>query len=199
MLSLEQRVKDQFSKVFTSRDWRLFKEIAEINFSEAAKLKKSDFSSVPADRQLLIRNIRKRLFIGIGVELLLKAAYLKAGYGINKPLDQKTGPVFPYRLSTGIAAQLNKGETYTLSQLIDQLKKVFQLTQPNIILEGLRVAKVFRNKEGHTATSSHRFDPGNYHAIESALVALYAQVFNESLTVKIAFAAREKGVWRVAL
>ncbi len=94
-VSLEQSVKDQFARVFPASDWRLFKEMAEIYFSEAAFLKKSAFK-VAHHRRLLVRNSRKRLLIGIGAELLLKAVYLKAGYCINKPQDDKAPLRFPF-------------------------------------------------------------------------------------------------------
>ena len=82
MVSPESRAKDQFAKIFALNDWRLFKAIADENLKEAVYLRKADFD-VPRGRQLLMRNIRKRLLIGIGIELLLKAAFLKAGFCIT--------------------------------------------------------------------------------------------------------------------
>lgn len=199
MPSLEQSVKDQFAKVFAARDWRLFKEVAEINLAEAAKLKKSSFKAVAQNRQLLIRNTRKRLLIGIGAELLLKAVYLKSGYGINRPLDTAVGPKLPFKLADVAQGQLDPNDTFSLAQLTDQLKKVIQLPRPDFVLDGLRIAKVFRNKEGHVVTQAHRFDPSSYRAIEAALVEIYACAFNEALTVWFSFAVGEKGAWRVAL
>ncbi len=199
MPSLEQSVKDQFAKVFASRDWRLFKEVAEINLAEAAMLKKSSFKMVAQNRQLLIRNTRKRLLIGIGAELLLKAVYLKSGYGINKPQDTALGIKLPFKLAQVAQGQLNPNDTFTLAQLTDQLKKVVQFPKPDFVLDGLRIAKVFRNKEGHVVTQSHKFDPSSYTAIESALVEIYACAFSENLTVRFSFAVGEKGAWRVAL
>lgn len=198
MPSLEQSVKDQFAKVFASQDWRLFKDVAEINLAEAATLKKSSFK-VAANRQLLIRNMRKRLLIGIGSELLLKAVYLKLGYGINKPLDAQVGPKLPFKLADIKHGQLDPNDTFTLAQLTDNLKKVLELPNPDIVLDGLRIAKVFRNKEGHVVTPSHMFDPSNYRAIEASLIEIYARAFGERLTVRISFAVGKKSSWRVAL
>jgi len=59
-------VKSQFARVFASSDWRLFKEVAEINLAEATMLMKKSFPRVARRRQL-----------GIGTELLFKASYLK--------------------------------------------------------------------------------------------------------------------------
>ena len=84
MLTIEQSVKAQFEKLFDATDWRLFKTMAELNLKQAAELKKKDMP-VPEPYQLVARNSRKRLLIGVGVELLLKSVYLKHGYLINKP------------------------------------------------------------------------------------------------------------------
>jgi hypothetical protein len=199
MPSLEQSVKDQFAKVFASSDWRLFKEVAEVNLAEAAILKKSSFKAVAQNRRLLVRNARKRLLIGIGAELLLKAVYLKSGYGINKPRGAAGGLKLPFKLADVAQGQLDPNDTFTLAQLTDQLKKVVQLPKPDLVLDGMRIAKVFRNKEGHVVTRSHTFDPSSYRAIEAALVEIYANAFSEALTVRFSFAVGEKGAWRVAL
>lgn len=197
MISTEQSVKNQFAKIYNYCDWQLFKEIAEINFQEAALLKKSAFKSVDMNKQLLIRNIRKRLLIGIGTELLLKAIYLRAGFAINKPqkgIDIKQ----PFKLEDVNESQLVSDNTFTLNQLIDNLTKVIQIAKPDETLQGLKIAKVFRNKEGHVVTSSHIYDPINYRAIEKSLIELYACVFNEVLNVQFSIEVNEIGKWHVA-
>ena len=95
-------------------------------------------------------------------------------------------------------SQLDPNDTFTLARLVDQLTKVVQLPNPELVLNGLRIAKVFRNKEGHVVTLSHKFVPSSFRAIEAALVELYAREFHETLTVRFSFAAEEKGAWRVA-
>lgn len=197
-LSLEQSVKDQFAKVFTSNDWGLFKEVAEINLAEAAMLKKSSFKGVEQKRQLLIRNTRKRLLIGIGSELLLKAVYLKTGHSINKPLSPGKDLNLPFKLAKDIQGQLNSNDTFTFNQLTDHLKNVLVLPNPDLVLNGLKIAKVFRNKEGHVVTSLHKYDPLSYRAIEAAFIEIYARAFDEKLTVRFSLEAGEKGVWCVA-
>jgi hypothetical protein len=162
-------------------------------------LKKASFVEVAQNRQLLIRNARKRLLIGIGAELLLKAVYLKSGYCINKPQDTAVGLKPPFKLVGVEQAQLDPNDTFTLAQLTGQLKKVLQLPKPDFVLDGLRIAKVFRNKEGHVVTQLHRFDAASYRAIEAAFVEIYACAFGETLTVRFSFEVGEKGAWRVAL
>ncbi len=196
MPSLEQAVKEQFAKIFPQDDWKLFKEIAEINFTEAAFLKKASLK-VPANRKLLVRNIRKRLLIGIGVELLLKAVYLKSGYGINKPLKNVTGLNFPYKLTEVDKELLDANDTFRLGELIAQMNKVPNFENSETSLEGLKVAKVFRNKEGHVVTDSHKFYPSSYRAIEAALVKVYELAFDEHLKVQFSFEVGEKGEWHL--
>jgi len=195
MPSLDQSVTGQFGKVFASSDWPLFKEMAEIYFSEAAFLKKSAFKA-PDKKKLLVRNCRKRLLIGIGSELLIKAVFLKAGYCINKPENENAVLKLPFTPAQATGIGLNPARTYTFDNLIGQLNRVIILTHPQSTLEGLRIAKVFRNKEGHVVTGRHKFDPLSYRAIENALVALYADSFQERLKVHFSFAPNERGVWQ---
>lgn len=76
MPDIERSVKSQFAQVFTVADWPLFKKMAESNLHEATSLLKADMP-IESSLKLLARNSRKRLLIGVGVELLLKAIYLK--------------------------------------------------------------------------------------------------------------------------
>jgi hypothetical protein len=192
--SLEQSVKNQFAKVFSHSDWQLFKETADHSFLEAAFLKKSDIASVPANRRLLARNSRKRLLIGIGAELLLKAIYLKAGYCINKP-SKGCSLKIPFKPTEAAAAgvSLDAGDTFTLSQLIDHLNNIDGLK--GVATDGLKIAKVFRNKEGHVVTSQHAFVPESFRAIEKALVSLYDKAFHQCLSVRFSVAPNEKAAW----
>jgi hypothetical protein len=190
MPSLEQSVKSQFEKVFSDSDSRLFKEMAEVSLSEAAFLKKSDFNKVADRKKLLVRNSRKRLLIGVGAELLLKAVYLKAGYCINKPQNDKFPLRFPFKPAAAVGVPLDGSDTYTLGPLIDHLTGIVTLQHPPVVTEGLRIAKVFRNKEGHVVTPTHRFDRQSFRAIEAALVELYADVFRERLMVRFSLAPR---------
>jgi hypothetical protein len=193
--SVEQSVKAQFAKVFQSADWKLFKRTADALFREAAFIKTRDMRFATTDR-LLARNARKRLLIGVGAELLLKAIFLKEGFSINRTRSDAVALKFPFRLDEADAASLDKTKTYTLGNLIDQLPKVIPLNNRAAVLNGLRIAMVFRNKEGHIVAASHKFDAGNYTEVGTALVALYAQAFREILTVRFSLKPREKAVWR---
>jgi hypothetical protein len=202
-MSIEQRVKSQFAKVFSPSDWKLFKEMAEASLSEAAFLKQADFTRVANQRRLLARNSRKRLLIGIGAELLLKAIYLKAGYCINRahkpPKDSGLQIRFKPAAATAAGVTVDAADTFTLNQLIDSLKKEKLVTPQESagVTDGLNIVKVFRNKEGHVVTSQHTFDPASYRAIENALVALYEDAFAEKLTVHFSLASGERAAWKI--
>ena len=195
MGTIEQSVKAQFAKVFAITDWHLFKRMAESNLEEAAKLKRTDIRIDNALR-LLARNSRKRLLIGVGVELLLKAVYLKQGYAINKP---PPGHVlkFPFLAQDAAGVRLVDDKTFMLNDLISHLAGVLPLSEKVVTIRGLSIAKVFRNKEGHTVTDSHLFDATNYRDIASALVALYRDAFEETLSVTFSV-ARERAVWSLS-
>jgi hypothetical protein len=195
-MSIEKSTKSQFERTFAQQDWKLFKEMADALLADAAFLKKSSFTRVRDELKLLARNSRKRLLIGIGVELLLKSVYLNRGYCINKPQDPKSAPKFPFTIAVANGVQLKKDDTYLLGELIPQLKKVVTLREPGVVTDGLNVAKVFRNKEGHVVTPSHQFVPDSYRLIEKSLSSLYADAFAERLTVRFALAPNETAVWK---
>ena len=195
-MSVEKRVKGQFAKVFRRGDWRLFKRMADLYLERAARLKKSDLEFAPAELRLLVRNTQKRLLIGIGVELLLKAVYLKHGFAINKAA-MRSDLVFPFALDETDGVPLDPNETFTLNMLIQSLPKVQSMRALGEAQNGLRVAKVFRNKEGHVATGRHEFDPTDYRQIEGALVEVYKRGFSEALCVRFSLAPRERAKWEL--
>ncbi len=194
--SLDRSVKDQFAKIFSPSDWRLFRDMAEINFSEAAFLKKSSFN-VASNMRLLVRNSRKRLLIGIGAEFLVKAIYLKAGYCINKPQDSRASLRLPFTLADAVECPLKAHDTFTLDQLSGQIKQIMPLTNPRVVMDGLCIARIFRNKEGHVVTRKHKFYPSSYRTIEAALVEIYASAFQKQLKVRFSLEDYEKAAWCV--
>ncbi len=196
MDSTEQSVKSQFAKVFAVSDWRLFKKVAESNLSEAANLLKRDMP-IESSLKLLARNSRKRLLIGVGIELLLKAIYLKHGYMINKP-PKDSLLKFPFKAQEAADIQLDANQTFMLNDLIENLSKVVQLHNKNLTLKGLKIAKVFRNKEGHGVTNAHKFVAPNYTDIAISLSVLYHEAFGEKLSVQFSMAPNENAVWRVS-
>lgn len=199
MASIEQTVKTNFARVFVKSDWQVFKGIADRYFERSAHLRKSDMTAFPKDWRLLARNVEKRLFIGIGTELLLKALYLRHGYVINRPVKGTQGaPAFPFTRTQAASIQLTPDETYMLNDLIQGLPKVPAVGALGQLDSGLRIAKVFRNKEGHVVLVSHKFDPAEYRSIEQSLVAIYARGFGQSLQVRFAIASGEKAVWKLS-
>lgn len=198
MASVEQDVKRHFAREFRRNDWGLFKRMADHYLERAVFLRGRDVK-IAADLRLLARNSQKRLFIGIGTELLLKALYLRHGLAINKPADPKAAgvPPFPFTFAQAAAITLLPDQTYMLGDLIDKVSRVPAIGQLGGLTRGLRVAKVFRNKEGHVVLPSHAFDPSNYRDVEAALVALYARAFGETLDVRFSIATGEKGRWTI--
>jgi len=196
MASIEQSIKSQFAKVFVASDWCLFKKIAESNLREAAGLLKRDMP-IETSLRLLARNARKRLLIGIGVELLLKAVYLKQGYMINKP-PSGSELKFPFSAQDAAEERLIPDQTFMLNDLVEKLPKILVMLDGKQTLKGLKIAKVFRNKEGHVITTAHIFDAANYTDIAASLSALYRDAFREKLSVRFAIAQKEKAVWRVS-
>ena len=195
-MSVEQEVKQQFAKVFVRSDWLLFKRMAEHYLRTAAYVRQSDLR-VASDLKLLARNCQKRLYIGIGVELLLKAAYLKHGFSINKLEDrQAAAPQFPHTFAQVAGFSQRDDDTYTLNNMIDGLEPCPPLAALATASRGLRIAKVFRNKEGHVVVRTHSFEESNYRDMEQALVTVFKEAFQEVLNVRISFKHGEKGVWR---
>ena len=168
--------------------------MAEFYLRQAAFLRKKDLDG-PSDLKLLARNSQKRLFIGIGIELLLKAVYLKNGYAINKPCDSTLK--LPFTFQQAHKAQLKDDDTFTLNQLIDQFGKVENLASDQSVMKGLRIAKVFRNKEGHSVTEQHAFDASNYQDIECALRMMYCRAFGERIKVRFSLAPNETPLWHI--
>jgi hypothetical protein len=196
--SVEATTKAQFARVFVERDWTLFRKVAELNLRDAAQLR---VKHMRADTSvgLLARNARKRLLIGVGVELLLKAAFLKNGSSINSPIDGKAGPKKPFRRDQYSGA-LDPGNTFKFDVLISNVADSIPAGvayDADVLTQGLRIAKVFRNKEGHVVTPTHRYVPDSYRRIEAALRELYAACFDAVLDVQFAIAVHEVSRWRV--
>jgi hypothetical protein len=196
MTDIETSVKSQFATVFAIADWCRFKKMAEANLQEAATLLEKDML-IEDSMKLLARNSRKRLLIGVGVELLLKAIYLKKGYAINTS-PNGTSLRFPFLADDATRAQLVKDKTVTLHALIEKLPEVVQLQKKDSTIKGLQIAKVFRNKEGHVVTRDHKFDSSNYTDIASSLVDLYRDAFGETLSVRFSMARNELAIWRIS-
>lgn len=195
-VSVESRAKQRFARVFKASDWRLFKRMADLYLERAARMKKKDVSYAPEELRLLLRNSQKRLLIGVGVELLLKAAYLRLGYVVNKPTDRDALRL-PFTFAEAANVELTPDNTFTMAQLIDALHKVPTLAPLASDRDGLRIAKVFRNKEGHVVVGEHGFAPEDYRSIENSLRAVYRLCFRETLQVRFSVAWGERSKWQI--
>lgn len=192
--SIEQNVKSQFEKVFEQKDWKTFKSIAEYYFKKASTLKMRDIESL--NNQRLIRNIQKRLFLGIGGELLVKAYFLKNGYYVNRPLDRKNNTSKLIRFNEIKATEMDKGDTFSFNELLDNLNKIKPLENWSSIQKGLKILKVFRNKEGHAVTTKHKFEQTTYEEIEIGLTQIYMDGFSQNVECKISMRPNERGVFK---
>ncbi|MFN8336352.1 MAG: hypothetical protein U0U09_14585 [Cyclobacteriaceae bacterium] len=195
MKTTEQEIKAQYAKVFTKKDWRTFKNVADWYFRKSAMLRKKHIDS-EKNNKLLIRNIQKRLYLGIGTELLVKACYLKSGLAINKPIDAKKYNSVVIELDKVDAKEFEATDTFTLDPLLNNLNSIFKFDDWKTIERGLKILKVFRNKEGHVAVNSHEYKKENYEDIEKSIISIYQKVFGESLEFKISMEKSDKGKFK---
>lgn len=196
MKSIESQVKAQFAKIHSQNDWRTFKLIAEYYLKKSATLKKSDIE-ISETYKLLLRNVQKRLFLGIATELLIKSCYLKNGYVINTPNDKQKHPKTLIKFTDINNAELDPNNTFTLGKLIDPLNKVITIEDWSKVKHGLDILKVFRNKEGHIASLWHKYEPQNYIDIEYSITQIYKVVFKEVLILNISMEANQKGQFSI--
>jgi len=176
-LTVEQEIKQQFARLFVAQDATLFKRMADYYFKYAAFLKTADIE-IAQDLKLLARNCQKRLFIGIGTELLLKATYLKHGFSINKVEQGQAGaPTFPFTFQAISGFSQTPGNTYMLGDLVDELHVVFPAVGIPSVMRGLRIA--------------------NYRDIETALITLYLHAFQQTLQLQFSFGPNETALWRI--
>jgi hypothetical protein len=191
--SIERSVKDQYVKFFKKSDWNIFKKSADYYFETAAKILKKDIPYGEEDLKLLRRNVTKRLFIGIGCELLLKAIYLKNGFCINK-LKQGINlqASYPYKIADVDPNDFMDDDTLSLNKLIDKLFAIEDYGLEKCLIEkGLKISKVFRNKEGHVVVLRHDYDPQNYRDVEASLIGIYKISFTENLQLTFSVADGE--------
>lgn len=194
--SIESEIKSGFAKVFVKGDWKLFKSTTDYYFKKSVFLKRSHIGISGPD-SLLIRNIQKRLFLGVGGELLVKAYFLKNGYLINKPADNKKHGGSFHELGTIPVEELQAQDTFTFGNVLDNLHRIAPLTNQSEIKKALLILKVFRNKEGHIVTRKHAFDASIYRAIEDGLAFFYEEGFSEDLKIHISMEPRERAEFTI--
>lgn len=194
---VEREIMPQFERVFDATDAPLFKEMADYYFECAARLKKADIK-ITNDLKLLARNCQKRMFIGVGTELLLKAIYLKHGFSINRIASgQSTPPAFPFRFQQLSGLKQVAAQTYMVDRLVDKLHVVLPAADLRRTSRGLLIARVFRNKEAHVVVPKQVFVSANYRDIEVALVDLYLCAFDQILDVRFSLEPNEKAFWTI--
>ncbi len=198
-MSIEADINKQYEQYFVQDDWRTFKYAADYYLENAANSLKVDIKHKDERLKLLFRNIQKRLYIGIGCEFILKAIYLKNGYVINKRNNHEIPPGrYPFKACEIQPNDFSKNKTFTFNELLQKLFKIIDFGDERAEIEkGLRIAKVFRNKEGHVVTISHEYVAQNYRDVEGCLKLLYRNVFNEKLSIFIAFGKNEIGEFEV--
>lgn len=190
MMTTEQRIKSQFSKIFKPSDSVPFKHIADYYFRVAATIKKKNIEA-PEEYKLWFRNVQKRLYIGIATEMLLKAIFLKNDFNINKA--KKKTISFPEKIQNLNESDLTPTDTYTLGQLVGALEKVISKDNNyEKIIEGLNICKVFRNKEGHVAVHWHKFEIEDFQKIEYSIKRLYEIGFSEIIEFEISMTKKQK-------
>jgi len=198
--SIEQQIKNQYAKFFEKSDWKTFKTAAEYYLENAARVLTRDIKyEAKKDDKLLRRNVQKRLYIGIACELLLKSFYLKNGYCINKPKkDGKISKGYTYLFSQINKDDFDIADTFVFNKLMEGLYKIFDFGQDKSSVDkALRIAKVFRNKEGHVAVRGHNYVPQNYRDIEAGLTDFYKAVFLEDLRIRFSVGIGEKTEFRI--
>jgi hypothetical protein len=191
--SIERSIKDQYATFFEKIDWIIFKESADYYFETAAKILRKDIQYGEEALKLLRRNVTKRLYIGIGCELLLKAIYLKNGFCINKLRKNKDLQIpRPYKIADIDENDFKDDDTLSFNQLMENLFDIENYGEEKSSIEkGLKISKVFRNKEGHVVVIFHDFDAQNYRDIERSLIRIYRNSFNEDLQLTFSVADGE--------
>ncbi|HWP91804.1 MAG TPA: hypothetical protein VNN20_06370 [Thermodesulfobacteriota bacterium] len=199
-ISIEEDVKNQYAKFFEKGDWHIFKRAAEYYLENAARVSTSDIRYEAKALKLLRRNIQKRLYIGIACELLLKSLYLKNGYCINKlKRNRKIAERYPYRFSQINQDDFDVTETFLFNKLMEGLYEIIDFGPNKLTVDkGFRIAKVFRNKEGHVVVLWHDYEPQNYRDIEAALAGFYKVVFSEDLRVRFSVREGEKAEFKIS-
>lgn len=166
--------------------------MADHYFSVAALLRKSDIRGA-GSKKLLLRNIQKRLFIGVGAELLLKSVFLKSGFYINVPKKPKEmNETAPHIFEQHPSHLFSSSRTQSMHFLIKNLATVAQVKDDSVN-KGLRIAKVYRNKEAHVVTKSHEYVTEDYRMIEKSIITIYKEIFYQDLTLRFSIGMNEPG------
>ena len=150
-----------YSKVFTANDVPSLLKRANQFYSKSTMLKrKNDKSTINWDDKktvtgYIFRDKCARLFLGIAVELFIKAVYLQNGYVINNFKGVKKNNLEKLE---GIKSRDLLPRTQQLSTLIKSLSKVLPQNSYNFdkeIRRGLELARIWRNSIVHSPENKH--------------------------------------------
>jgi hypothetical protein len=194
--SIESKIKSQYAKFARKNHWLLYKNGADYYLHTASLLMIKDIKATEENKKLLFRNITKRLYLGIGCELLLKALYLKRGYHLNLP-----NPGSGIRTKVNLRNSLKDYQLLKANQtsFADLISYIYNLIMVDIekIKKGLNICKVFRNKEAHSIFMWHSKDRKSYDTIEEAIQLIYLHGFNETLDIKITYLESDNGIFKI--
>jgi len=184
-----KKYKDNFSKIYKEKHWSLFKENADKFFDFFREIY-TNLPNIRGMNKACQEELKARIFLGIGCELLLKAVYLKNGYLINlidKGKLKKLGKNIdkPYKISKVPFEYINKDGTEGLRYYLDKLEIFFDGMSREkcnaYVKKGLEIVKLWRNKEAHIGRGYHSEDITNWIDIRSSLTEIYKVVFGEKL------------------
>ena len=161
----------------------------------------SDLQKIPKER-IMIKDIiyfkhklwSARMILGIGCELIIRAAYLNKGFIINKFLEKKSLPPkikernFPSKfkdfkhLRNGIYPYL-KNKTYSMKDLIEKLPILFEEDIDKDTIKGFEISKIWRDIYAHTSEYPYSIYGDENQLIFKALNDLYKKIFNEEFEI----------------
>ncbi|MDO8511421.1 MAG: hypothetical protein Q7S55_04620 [Nanoarchaeota archaeon] len=184
-------LKERFSKVYLQKDYPLFKKNADRFLDFFRALQSKDVIDLDKNFDGYINDgLKSRVFLGIAVELILKAAYLKNGYLINSVKDKKEdnfpkGISKPYKINEVPDKNIKLKNTVSLSYLLDNLhlffKEIDYKEYITYVKKGIEIAKIWRDKEMHVGGGYHLENGNDIIDVGRSLFNIYKIIFNEDL------------------
>ena len=119
-------------------------------------------------------------------------------YLINKSTNTNENKIALNQIGSIQSNDLIPSEKFTFDKLISALPRLEKTRLNNDnhrvpveITEGLKIAKVFRNKEAHIITDTHQYNDDDYGKIEDCMKRIYFDWFGEQLEFQISFSKNE--------
>mgnify|MGYP001577063626 CR=1 FL=1 len=165
--------ENYYFKIFNQNDIKAFVKEAnsfitlhnEFNTPEVKLIK----TGQALNKEKWFKNRCARISLGIAVELLIKATYLKQGYLINK--TKTNGKQKLCKIGTVLTSNLMKN-THDFKFLITHLDMVLPTNEYDFdkdIRQGLEIARIWRNVNAHVVIGKHIKYGGDYYSITKAL------------------------------